>query len=121
MISEALPVNDIFEINTGSESAQYSKQALFSPDFVQEISYVHGCHKHHAVIPDEPVGNLGYFRLYHYRMIGGVDRMIERHEMYVERMSSFNKQHKMGFHYLHPAHAKREEWNYLMSKAEKLW
>lgn len=120
MISEQLPVHDIFEINTGEISESYSKQAIFNPDQITEINYVHGCHKHNAV-GNFVTGPGLTCRLYHMRMIGGVERLIERHEMYLRRLSSFNRQHKMGFHYEHPPHAKREEWTFLTSKAQQLW
>lgn len=120
MISEALPVDDIFEINTGEISEGYSKQAIFNPNAVTEINYVHGCHKHNAVgdLTSEP-GQI--CRLYHYRQIGGVDRLIERHAVYRLRMTEFNLQHKMGFHYLHSDNAKRDEWAFLKTNAKELW
>ncbi len=122
MISEQLPINDIFEIKTGEPSEGYSKQAVFNPDYVTEINFVHGCHKHNAVLGTQN----GYwfdreFKLFHYRMIGGVNRIIERHAIYRNRLSPFNKKHKMGFHYEHSDNAKRDEWNYLQSKAKVLW
>lgn len=121
MISEELPVSDVFEIKTGEPSEGYSKQAVFSPDFVTEIAYVHGCHKNNAIIPPlNYTGTVGC-NLFHYRMIGGVQRMIDRHAIYRARLSGFNKKHKMGFHYEHSDNAKRDEWEYLKSKAVKLW
>lgn len=119
MISETLPNNDIFEINTGQHSESYSKQAIFNPDAIKEINYVHGCHKHNAI------GNLirsnKECQLYHMRMIGGVERIIQRHAIYRQRMSEFNKVHKMGFHYQHSDNAKREEWDFLKQNSKQLW
>lgn len=121
MISESLPINDIMELNEGSFSEAYSKQAMFNPDMVTEINYVHGCHKNHVVC--EQAVNLftNFANLYHYRMIGGVERIIQRHAEYRQRMSTFNKKHKMGFHYEHSDDAKRIEWNHLKSIATKLF
>lgn len=120
MISEDLPKNNILEINTGEPSEAYSKQAIFNPDAVKEINYVHGCHKHNAV--GNFTTNLNTTcDLYHMRMIGGVDRIIERHAIYRARMSEFNKKHKMGFHYQHSDNAKRDEWDFLKSNAKELW
>ncbi len=118
MISEILPVKSVFEIDTGEYSKGYSKQAIFSPDRITDINYVHGCHKNYMQ-GDITIGGPAY--LYHYRMIGGVDRMIQRHSEYRARMSKFNKQHKMGFHYEHSDNAKRDEWNELTKNAIKLW
>ena len=122
MISDTFPGKDIFEIKTGSPSESYSKQAIFNPDYVTEINYVHGCHKNHAV-----TGVLnGYWSelnctLYHYRMIGGVHTLLNRHAVYRSRLSEFNKKFNMGHHYSHSDNAKIDEWNYLMSQATVLF
>lgn len=122
MISETLPNYSIFEVNTGDPSVSYSKQAIFSPDRVEEIHYVHGCHKHNMIaMPDGegrmPITRDGVCALYHFRKIGGVDRLIKRHEEYRPRLSEFNVKYKMGFHYGDPkdnpeeiAKAKRADW-----------
>lgn len=119
MISEDMPEKSMLEIKTGSPSESYSKQAIFNPDAVQEINYVHGCHKNYAVgnlVPGETP-----CKLYHYRMIGGVDRLIRRHAMYRTRLSAFNRKHKMGFHYEHSDEAKKGEWAHLSKEAQLLW
>jgi len=122
MISEELPVSDIFEINTGEPSEGYSKQAIFNPNYLDEIAYVHGCHKNNKVIiPLEGYWSDFNCSLYHYRMIGGVQRMIDRHAIYRARLSGFNKKHSMGYHYLHSDNAKIDEWNYLMSRATNIF
>lgn len=118
MISEELPKLSIQEIRLGQFSHDYSKQAIFSPDRIQEINYVHGCHRNHITGDITSGGNT---KLYHLRMIGGVERMIKRHEEYRRRLSKFNKQHKMGFHYEHSDNAKREEWDFLKKNAIELW
>lgn len=124
MISEDLPKKNILEIKTGEYSESYSKQAVFSPDFVQEINYVHGCHKNNAIlkwdVKETPLP-FDSCNLHHYRMIGGVQRIIDRHAIYRARMSAFNKHHKMGFHYEHSDNAKRNEWNFLKLNAKELW
>jgi hypothetical protein len=119
MVSENLPINNIMEINTGAPSESYSKQAIFNPDAIQEINFVHGCHKHNAIGNFTPSSEPCY--LYHMRMIGGVERLIERHKIYCERMKEFNLKHKMGFHYLHSPEAKRAEWEHLKSNSKELW
>lgn len=122
MISEDLPYKSVFEINTGAYSEGYSKQVVFSPDRTKEINFVHGCHKNNKVLLNkEPWDKRDTVKLYHYRQIGGVQRMIDRHAVYRDRMSPFNNRHKMGFHYHHSDNAKVDEWNYLKTQAVKLW
>lgn len=127
IISDSLPVHDIFEIKTGYFDEQYSKQAIFSPDFVDEINYVHGCHKNnlqttHSILPPEQfIGDVVGCQLFHYRQIGGVQRIIDRHALYRNRLSEFNKKHKMGFHYEHSDNAKRDEWEFNIGRAKELW
>lgn len=126
MISDGLPVSDMLELNVGVDSESYSKQAIFNPDLVEEINYVHGCHKNNLQITDcrLQIANLlgvGECTLLHYRCIGGVERLIERHKVYMKRMSVFNKTHNMGWHYKHSDDAKREEWSFKMNNAKKLW
>jgi glycosyltransferase involved in cell wall biosynthesis len=118
MISDSLPDNSVFEIKTGAEDIQYSKQIIFDPNKVQEINYVHGCHQNHKtgeITPGTPL------KLFHYRMIGGFDRLYQKHYQYQLRMSEFNKKYRMGHHYLVDANQKKVEWDYLQSKAVGLW
>lgn len=129
MISEDLPVDDIFEINMGAPSESYSKQAIFSPDRIIDINYVHGCHKNHIVGDVTTEGP--WCVLHHFRQIGGVQRMIDRHALYRPRLSKFNLKHRMGFHYGRPEWTPEEvkffnegkvnEWNLLKSESKKLW
>ncbi len=129
MISETLPVDDIFEINTGAPSESYSKQAIFSPDRMKEINYVHGCHKNYKV--GEITIDGPQCTLHHFRQIGGVQRMLDRHALYRPRLSNFNLKHRMGFHYGRPEwnreqiqafnESKIAEWNQLKAEARKLW
>lgn len=122
MISDTLPVEDVLEIKTGAYSESYSKQAIFCPDALHEINFVHGCHKNNLVIVDPSVNlYVSACRLLHYRQIGGIDRMLQRHAEYRTRMSRFNLQHNMGHHYLHSDDAKRNEWNALKESATVLW
>lgn len=118
MISDSYPVVNIKEINTGAYSENYSKQAIFSPDKIEEINYVHGCHRNNMT---GEITTDNTCKLYHYRQIGGVTRWLDRHALYRQRLSAFNIKYKMGDHYNHPDHAKIEEWSYLQSQAVKLW
>ncbi len=128
MISEVLPVNDIFEINTGEPSVNYSKQAIFAPREIEEINFVHGCHKNYI---SGNVTTHGFCTLHHFRCIGGVQRLIDRHAEYRPRLSKFNLKHGMGVHYGRPEwtkeevasfnEAKRTEWELMKSTAISLW
>lgn len=120
MISDFLPKIKITEINSGSLSESYSKQAIFNPNEIEEINYVHGCHVNNKT------GNITTFEndtcfLYHFRQIGGIDRILNRHKEYRDRMSLFNKKHGMGIHYLHSDEKKIKEWEVLKEGAYKLW
>jgi glycosyltransferase involved in cell wall biosynthesis len=118
MINEGLPFTSIFDINTGFVDENYSKQVIFDPNRVEEINFVHGCHRNNKtgdITTGDPM------RLLHYRQIGGVERMITRHQEYRNRMSNFNKKHGMGIHYLHSDDQKRVEWDHLQTKATTLW
>lgn len=117
----ASPYKSIFEIRTGAPSENYSKQAIFDPDAIEEISYIHGCHKNKMTGRIDRGNDFTACRLLHYRQIGGVDRMIERHRIYRNRMSRFNLKYNMGHHYLQEADQKRDEWAKLKSEAIVLW
>ncbi|HXP49876.1 MAG TPA: glycosyltransferase family 2 protein [Bacteroidia bacterium] len=119
MISDNLPVNDIYEISTGSYSESYSKQAIFCPNALIEINYVHGCHRNNKI--GDCFDNESKVKLLHYRQIGGIQRMLDRHAEYRKRMSTFNLQHGMGIHYLHTDEQKIAEWNQLKLQAKQLW
>lgn len=119
MISDDLPEKDIFEINTGYIDENYSKQAIFNPDFVEEINFAHGCHKNH--IKTKGPHESGPLELYHFRQIGGVQRLIDRHLEYRKRLSEFNKMHRMGYHYMHSDDARRHEFEFLKQNAIELW
>jgi glycosyltransferase involved in cell wall biosynthesis len=115
MISNSLPKQNITEINTGTFDVNYGKQIMFCPNRIYEINYVHGCHVNKAV---GDITSHNTMKMLHYRMIGGVYRIINRHRVYLQRMSQFNHKHNMGHHYKHSEAAKREEWNTLMAAAK---
>lgn len=108
MISEDLPIDDIFEIKTGFRSSKFNKPIIFNPNLIEEINYNYGSHNH------KPRGMIkrswGSLGLYHYRMIGGYSRLQERHNQYVERLSDFNRRTNFGKEYLEDDEEKREKW-----------
>jgi len=118
MVSNHLPVDDILEIKTGGISDNYSKQAIFNPNAIEEINYDHGCHQNHM---KGVISKGGACRLLHYRQIGGVQRVLDRHAEYRIRMSSYNLKHGFGMHYLDTDEQKRTEWDNLIADAKELW
>jgi hypothetical protein len=55
--------------------------------------------------------------MYHYRGIGGFERLMIRHEQYVARMSQFNKKYNMGYQYLFDRVQKERDYNACLSKS----
>lgn len=106
--SKYMPEKDFLEIKTGVYSKNYSKLAVFSPN-ISSINYVYGCHV------ADPVGNVEYCEeklvLFHYRNIGGADRLVERHKLYRNRLSEFNKKWELGVHYTHQDDQRIKDWN----------
>lgn len=122
IISDTLPVGDsIFELNTGEGAINYSKQVIFNPKVVSEINFVHGCHLHHMVTAPFALRDRSVCFLYHFRQIGGIERLIARHAEYRPRMSPFNVRNKMGHHYLEDDNQRRAEWAKLQAEARELW
>lgn len=108
VFSHDVPRENWLEITTGFHDPQYSKVCCFNPKAIKEINYVHGCHI------AKPVGDISYsnglFTLFHYRNIGGPERLVERHKLYRERMSDWNIRWKAGGHYLYEDSQRRKEW-----------
>lgn len=96
MVSDTLPVESIFEVKYGFLNMNYAKQAIFSPDRIEEINFVHGCHRNRAI---GDITRHDDCRMYHFRWIGGPEPVINRHALYRSRMSDFNSKHGMGNHY----------------------
>lgn len=114
MFSKVMPVDSFNEIKLGVSSENYSKLACFSPK-IKSINYVFGCHV------ADPVGNIRYcnekLNLCHYRNIGGVERLIKRHESYRQRMSDHNKRFGLGIHYTYDDERRKKDWNDKYSEA----
>jgi glycosyltransferase involved in cell wall biosynthesis len=112
--------NDYSEITTGFEDNQYSKLVCFNPKEIKEINYVYGCHE------ANPIGKLVYqdygtVYLMHYRCIGGVERLINRHEQYKKRLSALNKRWNLGIHYLQSNDQKRADFEERLKRSVTLF
>ena len=88
--SHSIPKESYSEILTGIWDDNYSKSVIFSPKHITDINYAYGAHT------CDPKGDVRYsnetLTLFHYRAIGGPERLIKRHAMYRRRMGYLNKQ-----------------------------
>lgn len=107
--SKQMPVDSYFEITTGLPDESYSKLVIFDPKKVTDISYEYGCHR--AYPSGEVIFSQNELTLFHYRAIGGPDRMVKRHALYRARMSELNKSLKLGIHYNYTDERRVREWN----------
>ena len=117
MVSDHLPQYDMLEINTGYDDENYAKQALFHSS-LDEIKYTYGSHK---AFPKGNIDRSGSARLYHYRCIGGFDRLWNRHQIYQKRMSAMNLKYGLGIHYLTDLEPKQKEWQQMNELKNELW
>lgn len=105
---EDVPSENWLDITKGFHDPNYSKLCIFNPKEIKEINYVHGCHV------AKPTGNAQYssdvLTLFHYRNVGGPERLVKRHELYRPRMSAHNIKWNMGDHYLHDDERRIKEW-----------
>lgn len=119
MFSYDVPGKKWSEVKTGIKNDNYSKLVMFDPKRIKEIGYVYGCHE------AKPKGDVVYssyvYPLYHYRSIGGPDRLIKRHNQYKERLSAINKKWNLGHHYLQSEDQKRREWKESYERSEILF
>jgi len=102
------------QIHTGFYDKNFSKQAIFSPS-IGEINFGFGCHNNKA----SGVRG-GKLYLLHYRCIGGMQNMINRHRMYAKRMCDFNKRRNLGAHYFRTPQNLHVEWQNNMNKSKEL-
>lgn len=108
VFSNDMPRESFFEIRTGFHDNNYSKSVIFNPNKMTSINYTYGCHT------ANPRGDIVYsnevLTLYHYRNIGGIQRLADRHKQYRKRMSPLNIELGLGCHYLYDDNRRRKEW-----------
>jgi len=107
VVSQDVPREAWGEITTGFAYDQYSKLCCFNPKAIKEINYVHGCH---VAKPKGEAKQIEIGTLFHYRKIGGVQRMIDRYKLYCQRMSEWNIRWDAGEHYRREEKRLRAEW-----------
>jgi hypothetical protein len=115
VFSNDMPVDSFYDITAGVFDKDFSKKVIFNPKEVKSINYVYGCHV------SNPKGNLRYYpekiTLFHYRNIGGVDRLIKRHNQYRSRLSAKNKRMGLGCHYMYNDDRRINDWNESLKKS----
>lgn len=108
VFSYDMPVESWDEVNTGVMEENYSKTVIFNPRAITEINFRAGCHT------SSPKGNIvwtdGKLFLFHYRNVGGPERLVQRHALYRPRMSKENMDKKLGIHYLYEDEVRIKEW-----------
>ncbi len=115
--SDKMPKESWLEIMTGEPNENYSKLCCFKPNEINEIRYNYGCHS------ARPIGNVRIFQglyLLHYRDIGGVERLIERHKEYALRLSEVNRRYNLGHHYTESEQSKRQQWKEFSERSTTL-
>lgn len=117
MYSKDLPSKDILEIKTGIRSKKYSKNIIFDPNAIEDINYGFGAHN---IYPSGRKKVGGYFNMLHYRNIGGLGNALDRHKIYKERLSAFNKQNNYGKEYKFDEEKMIANWNKNLAKSKSI-
>lgn len=118
IVEQWVPRESWFETTRGYHDENYSKLCCFKPKEIREINYVHGCHV------AKPVGNvkiMEYGTLFHYRNVGGPERLVRRHELYRRRLSPWNKHWKAGDHYNHDDERRIREWQEQFERSKEYY
>lgn len=105
VFSKEMPKDDFLEIQTGVYSENYSKKVIFSPRI--DINYSLGCH---VCTPSRTRPSNTELTLFHYRNIGGYERLSNRHKQYRERLSQNNKRWGLGCHYSYTEEQRKNDW-----------
>jgi glycosyltransferase involved in cell wall biosynthesis len=108
VFSHDMPKDSWSEITNGHPEENYSKTVIFNPNQITDINFRIGCHasspKGNVIWSDDPL------YLFHYRNVGGPQRLIDRHNLYRPRMSKENIERNWGHHYLVADEERRQEW-----------
>jgi len=115
IFSNDMPKESWLEITTGVHDPNYSKLCCFNPKKIKEIGYVYGCHE------AQPKGEINYsnvaFPLFHYKHVGGAQRVADRHALYADRLSDNNKRWKLGYQYQEPREQTIKYFNECLQKS----
>jgi glycosyltransferase involved in cell wall biosynthesis len=118
VFSYEMPIIAWTEITYGHYEENYSKSVIFDPKRITDINYRIGAHV------CSPKGDIVWsektLTLFHYRNVGGPERLIKRHEMYRERLSEENKTRGFGIHYTWSDEERIKEWESKYQKSKPL-
>jgi glycosyltransferase involved in cell wall biosynthesis len=116
IFSHDVPKDNWLEITNGHPDENYSKTVIFNPKQITDINFRIGAHV------SSPRGNVIWseetLTLFHYRNVGGPQRLIERHNLYRPRMSQENLQRNWGHHYLMTDEERIKEWELKYQKSK---
>lgn len=116
VFSNEMPRESWSEITNGIPDSKYSKLVCFNPKAFKEINYVYGCHE------AKPEGDYNTyasikFVLFHYKHVGGAQRIADRHALYNSRLSDWNKRFKCGYQYSEPRDQTIKYFNECLKKS----
>lgn len=85
-------------VKNGVYNPEFGKKILFNPNLINEINYTPGCHS------CNPSGVVNYYDrnniyLFHFKLLS-IDYVLDRKNMYANRMSKINKENGWGFQYV---------------------
>jgi glycosyltransferase involved in cell wall biosynthesis len=116
--SEEIPKESYIEIRTGQPSESYSKRIIFNPGRIKDMWYEYGAHT------CKPQGSVVESQetlfLLHYRNLGGIQRLIDRHAAYRTRLSPDNKRFGLGVHYTYEDERRVREWHEYYANCKEL-
>lgn len=87
------------QITRGVRAQNFDKTILFRPSKVQEMNYSPGAHTCSPIFYSHEGNPIQTgIKLFHYKYIG-LDYLAQKHDMYAQRLSQYNKQHNFGGEY----------------------
>ena len=91
----------------------YKKNILFNPNTIKEINYCYGAHQCNATKNNNEtikIGKCDKIFMLHLSPLT-LDFILNRHRLYASRLSNFNKQYKLGWHYTKTDKEKINDFN----------
>lgn len=117
VFSDEIPKDDWLEVTTGIHDPNYSKYCIFNPKTVEEINYVYGAHAANPRGEFCTTNEHLQLILFHFKHVGGAQRIADRHALYESRRSDFNKKWKLGFQYAEPREQTIKYFNECLKKS----
>ena len=108
--SHMLPKDSWLELMEGVYSPNYAKSAIFNPR-IDSINYDYGCHEAHPKKRNGIEYCSEILALLHYRNVGGIERLKNRHNEYRKRLSQRNKNLGLGIHYMQEDDERINYWH----------